>query len=258
MSPKCPITIPGTQGDPGMADRRIGLIGDVHAEDRRLGTTINFLMRKGVDSILCTGDIVDGTGDPESCIRMLDDNNIHVVKGNHDRWCLEGKARHIPNAHLRSDLACSSLEYLAGLPKQVTINTVAGPLLLCHGIGSNDLRKVWPGTERMPIERSQELDTIIATNRHRFVVNGHMHFKTIIHFATLKLINAGTITGNRWPGFTLIDFDTRTIDTYRFQDELICHGKSTSMEDEPEHLFIDTQDFAGNWEPQLLFHMPRD
>ena len=239
-----------------MINKRIGLIGDVHAEDDRLEAAIDYLKALGVDRIICTGDIVDGKGDPEVCIKLLERNNVQVVQGNHDRWCLQDKARHIPAAHLRSDLSSDCLNYLRQLPKQIVIETIGGSLLLCHGIGNNDLRKVWPGTDRMPIERSKELDTIIATDNHRFIVNGHMHFKTIIHFESLTLINAGTITGTRWPGFTLIDFEIGIIDTFRFEDNKIQRGKTTLIDDKPDHLFSNTQDFQGNWRPQLLFNMP--
>ena len=249
---------PGTPKVRGMANRRIGLIGDVHAEDKRLQAAISYLQLADVDSLICTGDIVDGNGDPDACIRILEDNDVHVVQGNHDRWCLQDKARDLPNAHMRSDLAATSLLYLDLLPKQIAIETTAGSMLLCHGIGENDLRKVWPGTERMPIERSAELDAIIATKDYRFIVNGHMHFKTIIHFESLTLINAGTITGTRWPGFTLIDFETGVIDAYSFEGQAIHHGKTTLMNDKPDRLFNDTQDFQGDWRPQLLFHLPVD
>ena len=241
-----------------MTDRRIGVIGDVHAEYKRLEAAISYLHGARVDSIICTGDIVDGKGDPDSCIEILENNDVRVVQGNHDRWCLQDKARDIPGAHMRSDLSPNSLHYLTRLPKQITIKTIAGSLLLCHGIGDNDLRKVWPGTDRMPIERSTELDAIIASDNHRFMVNGHMHFKTIIHFESLTLINAGTITGTRWPGFMLIDFETRVIDAYRFEEQGIQHGKTTRIDDNPDHLFTNSQDFQGNWNPKLLFHLPAD
>ena len=54
-----------------MIYKRIGLIGDVHAEDKRLEASIGYLKALGVDNIICTGDIVDGEGDPEACIKTL-------------------------------------------------------------------------------------------------------------------------------------------------------------------------------------------
>ena len=81
---KCQNTTPGTPKVRGMVNKRIGLIGDVHAEDKRLQAAISYLQLADVDSLICTGDIVDGNGDPDACIRILEDNDVHVVQGNHD------------------------------------------------------------------------------------------------------------------------------------------------------------------------------
>ena len=43
-------------------NRRIGLIGDVHAEDQRLDTAIDALQAAGCDLLLCTGDLCDWPG----------------------------------------------------------------------------------------------------------------------------------------------------------------------------------------------------
>jgi len=231
------------------------VIGDVHAEHQRLAETLAFLERQGVETIICTGDIVDGSGRPDSCVKLLLDHNVQVVRGNHDRWIVEDKARHIPDAHMLGELSEQTAEYLANLPGQIDIDTVAGRLLLCHGIADNDLRKVWPGTQRMPIERSHELDGLIADNEYRYVINGHMHFKTIIHFHDLTLINAGTITGQHWPGFSTIDFDTCTIDAFTFADAGIKPSKTTELDPcdlQESESWQDTQCFAGNWQPRLL------
>ena len=44
---------------------RLGVIGDVHAEDIRLELALNHLQANGVDQIICPGDVVDGIGCPE-------------------------------------------------------------------------------------------------------------------------------------------------------------------------------------------------
>ena len=246
---------PGVHKVRGMT-KRLGLIGDVHAQDERLRLAIDHLQELNIETIICTGDIVDGPGDPDACVELLKVHDIQTVRGNHDRWCLEDKARHVPNAHRRESLKTATREYLTALPRQLEIMTSRGKLLLCHGIGNNDLAKVWPGTERMPIERSEALDNLIDAGDFRFVVNGHMHFKTMIHFETLTLINAGTITGIRWPGFTVIDFETGHVDTFRFEESGIVDGKRSQLFEKPDVVFSDTRDFTGDWHPQLLFHMP--
>lgn len=242
------------------AIRQLGVIGDLHSEDIRLGRALEFLEHEGASDIICTGDIADGRGCVDTSIRLLRDHGVKTVRGNHDRWLLERKARHVPNAHHRETLSEQSIAFLENLPTQIQLNTMAGSLLLCHGVGDNDLRKVWPGTERMPLERSHELDKIIEEGEHRFLINGHVHFKTMIHFENLTLLNAGTIKGDMWPGFMLIDFELRLIRAFTFgPDDSVISTKTTSLDPEANHqIWSNTQSFSGNWDPLLLFHRSED
>ena len=74
---------------------RIGIIGDVHAEHRRLETALDLFEKKKVDLLLCTGDLADGRGDLDACCSMLIHTGALVVAGNHDRWFLDRIATHI-------------------------------------------------------------------------------------------------------------------------------------------------------------------
>jgi len=232
---------------------RLGVIGDVHAEDHRLAAAIKDLQQRGVDAIVCTGDIVDGEGCPDRCIELLIDANVHTVRGNHDRWILEDKARHVPNAHFLADRGDHSQSYLSTLPTQICVPTIRGNLMLCHGIEDDDLRKIWPGTEKMGIERSKRLDRLIHDDTYRFVINGHMHFRTLIHFQQLTLINAGTLKGELWPGYSLIDFHSGHIDAFGFDGTDITPIKSRMLDQDSDVVWKDTQDFSGGWDPVRLF-----
>ena len=233
--------------------RCLGVIGDVHAEHERLLSALVHLENLGVDAIVCTGDIVDGRGSPDRCIELLQDANVLTVRGNHDRWLLEHKARHVPEAHLHSDISESSVNYLQSLPSQIEVSTMLGELLLCHGIADDDLKKIWPGTERMEVERSKTLDDIISTGNFRYVINGHMHFRTLIHFPELTLINAGTLKGEHWPGFSIINFETEIISAYEFQDDQTQLVKEHKLRDSNHTVWENTQAFSGGWDPVRLF-----
>lgn len=240
-----------------MSLTRIGMIGDVHAEHDRLAAAIQHLIDLGAETLICTGDIVDGKGCPNRSIELLQEYNVQTVRGNHDRWVLEGKARHVVDAHHLEDLDDNARDYLTALPLQREFETIAGSLLLCHGIGDNDLKKVWPGTERMGVERSKQLDEIIASERHRFVINGHMHFRTMIHFETLTLINAGTLRGEHWPGFSLLDLEAKEIRAYDLKcletSQSVSHSKTQKLQEPCHTVFSSTQDFRGDWDPVRLF-----
>ena len=233
--------------------KRIGIVGDVHAEHTHLALALEHLEQSGVDAIVCTGDIVDGAGDVSACVELLEAHNVQTVRGNHDRWLLEDKARHVPNAHLRHQLSEAVLEYLSQLPQQLDVATHAGLLKLCHGVGSNDLQKIWPGTARMPAERSTRLDDIIAAGEFALMINGHVHYRTMIHFDALTLLNAGTLRGDHHPGFSLLDLEENLVRGFELQPS-VHEVKALSLSPgEQARIFKNTQHFDDNWEPVTLY-----
>lgn len=233
--------------------QRLGVIGDVHAEHERLAMAIDHLTGLGAQAMVCTGDIVDGIGCPNESVALLQQAEVVTVRGNHDRWVVENKARHVANAHTIDDLSEQTREYILDLPKQTSISTTGGDLMLCHGIGDDDLRKVWPGTDRMGVERSRKLDQIIDDANYRYIINGHMHFRTLIHFEALTLINAGTLKGEHWPGFSMIDFEDNLISAYEFTDNGVQLAREQLLIEDHHVIWKDTQAFSGNWEPVRLF-----
>jgi predicted phosphodiesterase len=235
--------------------RRLGLIGDVHAEHRRLDAALNFLIGAGVDTICCTGDLADGTGCIDTCCSLLASAGVLSVAGNHDRWLLTDRMRNVPQAHDLAKLSQLSRSYLESLPTTRTIATPMGAALLCHGVGDNDLRKVWPGSTRMPIERSPELDLVIERADTRFVINGHLHYRVIVNFEQLTLLNAGTLKGAHRPGVSILDFVAGTVAAFEFTAELMLHQVAQRLlrEDDNRRVWRDTQEFDSAWTPVTLY-----
>ena len=188
----------------------------MHAEHQRLETAINVLLAAGADTLLCTGDLCDGPGDLERCVELLKEHEVLCVRGNHDRWMLDDRVRHITDAHQREDLSDEVLNYLRTLPTQITVDTTLGKLLLCHGVLDNDLAKVWPGSDRMPPERSKGLDKLVKLGSHQLMVNGHMHYRIVLDFPGLIHINAGTLSPRHRPGVTALDCVANTIEVFEF------------------------------------------
>lgn len=235
--------------------KRLGLIGDVHAEHVRLAAALEHLTREDVDAICCTGDLADGAGDVDACCALLAAANVLSVAGNHDRWLLADRMRRVPFAHQLADLSPDGREYLASLPQMRTIRTPLGDALLCHGVGTNDLRKVWPGSARMPIERSPELDELIALGETRFLINGHMHYRVIVNFDRLTLLNAGTLKGEHRPGVSIVDFTDGSVSAFEFDANLALQRVAQrSMCDEGgRRVWRDTQEFDSGWTPVALY-----
>ena len=238
-----------------IAARRVGLIGDVHAEHRRLDAALDFLSGRNVDAICCTGDIADGAGCIDTCCRLLAQAEAIAVAGNHDRWLLADRLRDIPDAHRVADIDDASRHYLAALPPTISIDTPHGRALLCHGVSNNDLRKVWPGSPRMPIERSHELDALIAEGQFQFVFNGHLHYRVIVNFQTLTLLNAGTLKGEHRPGVSIVDFAEGSVSAFEFTDALVLEpvAERALRQDTNRRVWRNTQEFDSHWTPVTLY-----
>jgi putative phosphoesterase len=197
---------------------RIGVIGDVHAESTPLQTALEFLQDQFLDAILCTGDLADGPGNVDTCRHLLMDNHVFTVMGNHDQWLLAGELRSLPDATLAADLHPETREYLRNLPLIREFETPIGPLLLCHGIGSNTMRRITPDDYGYALESNLELQTLLRSEKYRFMVNGHTHQRMVRRFHQLTVINAGTLLGSHQPCFLTIDIKRGQVQYYNFED----------------------------------------
>lgn len=233
---------------------RIGIIGDVHAECARLEAAIDHLVGRGVDAILCTGDVADGKGCVNRCCALLEEAGVLCVAGNHERWILGDRVRHVPDAHELEELDDGARAFLDALPAMREVETVRGKLLLCHGIAEKDNRKVWPGSARLPAERSRELDALIDEGRFRFLVNGHLHYRMILDFEQLTLINGGTLKRTHRPGFLELDMAAGEVAFLGFDADLAVHEQDRhGLDDHDRRVFRDTRCFDGDWTPFPLY-----
>src|SRR5688572_8972456 len=110
--------------------RRIGLIGDVHAEDAALELVLRELKRLGAETMLQVGDIADGPGDLERTVALLRENRVLAVRGNHDRWLLGNQGRDLPYAHGLESVGPSEIQFLSQLPVTREFRSPRGHVLL--------------------------------------------------------------------------------------------------------------------------------
>tara|TARA_B100000900_G_scaffold392464_1_gene387969 strand:- start:723 stop:1463 length:741 start_codon:yes stop_codon:yes gene_type:complete len=234
--------------------QKIGIIGDVHSEHGRLRRALDWLEQQSVDAIVCTGDVADGRGCIEQSWRALQSARVHTVSGNHDRWLLTDSVRHVAHAQCRAQVSEKGIEFLSRLPKIVRLETLGGELRLCHGVAEDDMAKVWPGTEATPIRRSEELDEWLAEPKGpSFVINGHMHFRTLIDFKHCHLVNAGTLKGQH-AGVTVLDLLSRELSSVNLNDDgSVCRTRCFSLDERSNRrIWNNTSAFDGRWQPVSL------
>ncbi|MDA1073931.1 MAG: metallophosphoesterase family protein [Proteobacteria bacterium] len=234
--------------------RRLGIIGDVHCEHLRLDRALGWLAGQQLDAVICTGDLADGVGCLDECARMLEQAQVVCVSGNHDRWLLTDRVRHLADAQRRCDLNDATIEYLSGLKKTESISTTAGPALLCHGVQQDDLGKVWPGTQRSQPERHAGMDSLLLDEQVSIMINGHLHYRVLIDFHNLLLINAGTLRGEHG-GIAVLDIEADEIAAYEFETSGpgLVRVVEHALLDHDRECWKNPQAFSGDWTPVTLY-----
>lgn len=209
---------------------KAGLIGDIHAEDDLLEAAIDFLASQDLDAILCTGDVVDGPGDANRCAELLVDAGVYCVRGNHDRWLLEGSMREMPEALAPASMSTKLHHYLLALPPVLDFDTSRGRTMLCHGVGMNDMRRLTPDDYGYALTVNDELQDLIADGRYACMIGGHTHMPMVKRFGGLTVINPGTLMRRHEPGFATVDFGAGTVQFYCFDSDCrVTNGLTSRM-----------------------------
>jgi hypothetical protein len=147
----------------------------------------------------------------------LREHRVFTIRGNHERWFLTGTMRDLPDATPLDDVPDAIRDFLAALPPVIEFSTPLGGLLLCHGLGLNDMAKVGPDDEGYALVTNDDFRALVRDPRCQLVVNGHTHKPMVRHFEGLTIVNAGTLRRDAAaPGFALMDFEKNTVEFFRF------------------------------------------
>jgi len=194
------------------------VIGDIHTESNLLAHAIGHGLAVGVDKILSVGDIVDGPGDPLACFAQLRSHRAAVVRGNHERWVVEG------NPMDPFDYPHDALDWLAELPATHELVAPTGRILLGHGIGEDDMLEIDTHTYGYALENLDPLWALIRGGRYRWLIGGHTHRPMVRTIEGLTIVNPGTLVVEQNPGFLIADFTAGEIEHWDLLPALALHG----------------------------------
>ncbi len=68
---------------------KIGLISDVHATPAPVKEALSVFQDEHVEFSICAGDMAGYGTELDETLRLLVDNNCHMILGNHDIWFLD-------------------------------------------------------------------------------------------------------------------------------------------------------------------------
>lgn len=182
---------------------RIGLLGDIHTEDAALELALRVFADAGADMVMSVGDIVDGPGSADRCCALLAAAGAAVVRGNHERWFCTGTMRDLPDA--TRTVGAQAHEFLAALPVASWSDVPGGEVLLCHGLGVEDMASVALDAGASTLEWNEPLAALIEEDRRLWVLNGHTHRRGVWSYRKLTVVNAGTLCRKHDPCISIVD-----------------------------------------------------
>jgi len=159
---------------------KYAVISDIHGNLEALNAVLKDIRRRGVDSVLCLGDVVGYYPNPHECIELVRDSAAHCVAGNHDYAAID-----------RTDTSCftyfafsamewtkariagGDYEFLSGLPLTCE---VGDDIFLVHSspCEPDQFSYVFPDNENSVFEAFTNL-----TRRVTFI--GHTHWPSIMY-----------------------------------------------------------------------------
>ncbi|GBD84858.1 phosphodiesterase [bacterium BMS3Abin02] len=183
---------------------RVGLVSDVHGNTVALDAVLDEIARRGVDVIVCLGDLAANGPDPAGSVERIAALACPVVMGNTDAdmvnmpdWWHDPNAVGAPEPARRIaeiSLWCSERltdehrRFLAGLPKTIEVDLgAAGRLLGFHGSPRSATDVITATTP------SDELDEMLTGADQAVLAGGHTHVSMVRRHHTQTIINPGSV-----------------------------------------------------------------
>jgi predicted phosphodiesterase len=170
---------------------RVAALYDIHGNLPALEAV---LAEVDADAIVLGGDIVGGDEPGQVLERLRALDHAHWLRGNTERELVapgpprEGGPPPGAMEELKARFSADDLDFLYGLPKQVTLELDGlGEALFCHATPRNDWEIF---TILSPDERVQEL---MGGVPQRLIVCGHTHVQDDRRVGEYRIVNAGSV-----------------------------------------------------------------
>lgn len=169
---------------------KLALISDVHANLIALRAVLEDMEGRGVDTILCAGDVVGYYPYPVQTISMFLERRIISIQGNHDRAVLNaGDLNLNPMASsavvwTAKHIDDRSLEFLRSLPRRLSTVLDGVRVAVYHGAPFDDDHYVFED------EADEDLLTMARCD---LLVLGHTHVPFIRRHPSGIIVNPGSV-----------------------------------------------------------------
>jgi putative phosphoesterase len=175
---------------------RIALISDLHANLIALDAVLKDAEKRGVDRVVCLGDVATLGPRPSEILARLKSLGCSCILGNHDEFLLDEQLiRQYNDAQIivdavdwcRAQLSSTELDFVRGFVRTLEIPLPRGTFYLFHGSPRSHMEDIL--AETPPAELDQYLDGKTAT----VMACGHTHIQMLRQHRGILIVNPGSV-----------------------------------------------------------------
>ncbi len=168
-----------------MTSLRLAILSDIHADVHALTDALAQIARLDCRWVVCCGDLVDYGLFPDETIDLLARREIPTIRGNHDRWALQGQS---PMGG-GWELSPTSRRFLAALPTEWRLEHAGIRIAFHHASPGDDMRGIM--ADEITAEEAEA--HLAAANADDLIV-GHTHrpFELVVGEGK-RILNPGAL-----------------------------------------------------------------
>lgn len=162
----------------------LAILSDIHANLAALEAVLADARGRGCDRFICLGDVVGYNAEPEECCRLLMENGVVNILGNHDSYITTGEN-------------CTRSKVVAGIiddhrtrlsPESIAWLGRSAPL-----IRDGDVLMVHGGPDDPLDQYVREVDATIFPDGVNVLFVGHTHVQISHRFGEKLFCNPGSV-----------------------------------------------------------------
>ncbi|MFN2376007.1 MAG: metallophosphoesterase [Candidatus Binatia bacterium] len=175
---------------------RVALISDLHGNRVSLDAVLADIDRRGVDQIVCLGDVATLGPRPREVIGTLRDRGCRCILGNHDAFMLDAELirtyTEVPIVvhavqWCRERLNEEDLAFLSSFEERIEMDLGAGTrALLFHGSPRSHMEDLLATMD------PDELDEALGSTDATVLAGGHTHVQMLRQHRSMLLVNPGS------------------------------------------------------------------
>jgi predicted phosphodiesterase len=180
-----------------MTQMRVALVSDLHGNALAVEEVLSRIRGRGVDQIICLGDVATLGPEPERVLELMHDSNAICILGNHDEFMLRpelvAEYTQIPVLveaidWCRARLSAASLDFIRSFRATYDLPLCDGQQLLAfHGTPSSNTMDLLATTEPALVEEW------VGTATGTVLTGGHTHLQMLRQHRGRLLVNPGSV-----------------------------------------------------------------